>query len=879
VIHSASRGVRVVAPAGSGKTETLVRRAARRIESKEVEPTRMLVLSFDNSAKRSFEQKFRRIAPKLILPRIETINAFGLGLLKRHFREELGKIKEDDEIRKTYERKFAYLEVLHWDGKHRKITDLFDALKYQGYSARTSESQKAREWLRRHYLQLPDPGESFSVADLWSLNDELTPVEQHSSDLMAIFEAYQEHDGEMRQQGLMDYTDQKLRPLVKLREDRESRDTVQACFDEIVVDECQDVNRLDALLIYVVTGSNTSLVVAGDDDQSLYEFREANSLYLREPERHFGRPFETIHLNLNYRTPMEILTPAVRLIEHNFQRLDKDSHSGVSHQGHVDVIVNSSPPELGQEIINRVASLIGSASAAGDRILPDDIAILCPNGDIVKRMRNALKRASIEWAEVPTSASGQQQRPGVIVDTLRKAKGRQWRVVILTESNDSLIPGPDALRVGDIESQRRTFYVAMTRPSERLIVGYCRRDNLDVVHRTADGEIVGTNGASRFLFEAGIVAEPELASASQMEQAKTEALVSETPETMVSSGAPPWTMPTKDNEPIRQSPPISPKSSTPDRVPLNSTTADYARHVPSPQDAETRMVMSVPAPPIKQKRAVHLWELRQAERDVLDRARANLESDDQIAALFSVWRVVIQVVKRITKDESRSTLFDLLPIALDKGFVNPYWFARLDTWRRLRVKYQYDKLEFDPSDQHLVEEMVYRSPELFAHVQEAMRPVQTVLFADDQRLFGIQRLSEFIQTQQPHPLTQRPVRALRFDPVVDGRDMLVLQLHLLIKDVRFFIPEDYRWTTSPLLGQLSVEELSYCHPSIRGSSRNKLQPNSSSVAEALLLVLKDIVANERRDAPGSDWFAGVLEDARLSQNGNYPSGLKLNPKK
>ena len=116
----------------------------------------------------------------------------------------------------------------------------------------------------------------------------------------------------------------------------------------------------------------------------------------------------------------------------------------------------------------------------------------------------------LPWAEVPRTDSKQTSAVGVTVDTMRKAKGRQWRVVIISGCSDAHIPGPQSMRNGDTESERRMFYVAMTRPSERLIIGYgCRRVDRHCLSYFGR-EIVGTNGASRFLFESGLVSKPDV---------------------------------------------------------------------------------------------------------------------------------------------------------------------------------------------------------------------------------------------------------------------------------------------------------------------------------------------------------------------------------
>ena len=56
-IDSTARGIRIVAPAGSGKSETLARRVAKRIENDGVDPRRILTVSRVNRASSAFREK------------------------------------------------------------------------------------------------------------------------------------------------------------------------------------------------------------------------------------------------------------------------------------------------------------------------------------------------------------------------------------------------------------------------------------------------------------------------------------------------------------------------------------------------------------------------------------------------------------------------------------------------------------------------------------------------------------------------------------------------------------------------------------------------------------------------------------------------------
>lgn len=130
------KGIRIVAPAGSGKTETLARRVAARIESG-IDPRRILVLTFDNNARKSLEQYVRDAVPPRKSPVIRNLNQVGKDILRRYFPTEHQQIpprqsNEMREMRSRFNSRSEELPVLQWDGVPRDVLEVFEALKNQG---------------------------------------------------------------------------------------------------------------------------------------------------------------------------------------------------------------------------------------------------------------------------------------------------------------------------------------------------------------------------------------------------------------------------------------------------------------------------------------------------------------------------------------------------------------------------------------------------------------------------------------------------------------------------------------------------------------------------------------------------------------------------
>ena len=74
--------------------------------------------------------------------------------------------------------------------------------------------------------------------------------DNHAGQLSGILDAFVDFDQEMRALGRMEYEDQKSRAVEQLRLSGATCRKLQAEFDEIVVDEYQDISRLDAMLMY-----------------------------------------------------------------------------------------------------------------------------------------------------------------------------------------------------------------------------------------------------------------------------------------------------------------------------------------------------------------------------------------------------------------------------------------------------------------------------------------------------------------------------------------------------------------------------------------------------------------------------------------------------
>lgn len=106
----------------------------------------------------------------------------------------------------------------------------------------------------------------------------------------------------------------------------------------LLVDEFQDISPVQFAILRMIAAPNDRLFVVGDDDQSIYGFRGADTkLMLTLPEYYHG--MNICRLTMNYRSGKKIVAAARRLIEHNCLRYDKEIAAWKTEEGNVRVVV------------------------------------------------------------------------------------------------------------------------------------------------------------------------------------------------------------------------------------------------------------------------------------------------------------------------------------------------------------------------------------------------------------------------------------------------------------------------------------------------------------------------------------------------------------
>jgi DNA helicase-2/ATP-dependent DNA helicase PcrA len=303
----------VIAGAGSGKTRTLTYRVARLVEEG-VAPSSILLLTFTRKAAQQMLQR----ATKLLDRRCEnvaggTFHSFG-NLILRKYSQALG-----------ISSNFAIFDRVDSES-------LISLLRKE-----IGGSMKHRSLPRKHTLanifsravNKMIPIEDVVYDDYPHLAGELEAIN-------SIFKSYRQYKS---QNNFFDFDDLLVYLLQLLKNHSDIRTRISSSYEYVMVDEYQDTNKIQAEILYLLTGVNRNIMVVGDDSQSIYAFRGANFRNIMQfPEMFPGT--RIIALEENYRSVQPILNLTNIIIEQAREKYAKNLYTRRSG-GSIPVLVEA----------------------------------------------------------------------------------------------------------------------------------------------------------------------------------------------------------------------------------------------------------------------------------------------------------------------------------------------------------------------------------------------------------------------------------------------------------------------------------------------------------------------------------------------------------
>jgi DNA helicase-2/ATP-dependent DNA helicase PcrA len=305
IIKHRSGHARVSAVAGSGKTTTMVARVAHLLEQG-VEPDSMLILMFNKSARDCFAESMqqRLTGSGLKFPEVRTFHSLGNRLVESFTRR--GVLPSFRLVTEEYVQERLARQVAA------------ESARVEG----TGESYLAQEEVE-DFLTFIDlvKATTASAAEVFTSQD-LAPRYGYFISAFKLFEKAR------RQQGMRFFADLIHEPLMAMQENTQLRNWVSNRVSHIIVDEYQDINESQQQLLKILAGQRAQVMVVGDVDQCIYEWRGARPEYITDRfQLDFSDPVNYL-LSYTFRYGHTLSLAANHLIAKNRKR---DKKLCISH--------------------------------------------------------------------------------------------------------------------------------------------------------------------------------------------------------------------------------------------------------------------------------------------------------------------------------------------------------------------------------------------------------------------------------------------------------------------------------------------------------------------------------------------------------------------
>lgn len=277
----------VLAGPGSGKTTVITHRTKKLIEEDGISPSNILVITFTKAAAMEMQQRFLQLMGGKRLPvSFGTFHAVYFQILKYAYN-----YRAENIIRE--EKKYEILRNI----VHKTELDISDENEF--VANLISEISNVK-------------GEMLDVAYYYSKN---CPEE-------VFKKIFREYNDTLIRANLIDFDDMLVMCYELLTKRKDILKLWQDKYRYILIDEFQDINRVQYEVIRLLAKPQDNLFIVGDDDQSIYRFRGARPEIMLNFEKDYPEAKKII-LDTNYRSTPEIVAAAGKLIRNNKKRFEK----------------------------------------------------------------------------------------------------------------------------------------------------------------------------------------------------------------------------------------------------------------------------------------------------------------------------------------------------------------------------------------------------------------------------------------------------------------------------------------------------------------------------------------------------------------------------
>lgn len=311
----------VLAGPGSGKTTVITYRTKKLIEEDGINPANILVITFTKAAALEMQSRFYSIMGGRYPVNFGTFHAVYFKILKYAYHYNAENIIREE---KKY-------EIL-------------------------------REIIEKMELDINDENEFITniLSEISVVKGEMIDLEHYYSKNCAeqifkkLFTCYNE---KLIHMNLIDFDDMLVMCYELLRQRPDILKLWQDRYQYILIDEFQDINRVQYETIKLLALPENNLFIVGDDDQSIYRFRGAKPEIMLNFEKDYPNAIRVI-LDTNYRSVGEIVKAANKLIRNNKKRFDKEIRTVHQEGVRPEILRFSNVYEESRYVLNEIRDYI-----------------------------------------------------------------------------------------------------------------------------------------------------------------------------------------------------------------------------------------------------------------------------------------------------------------------------------------------------------------------------------------------------------------------------------------------------------------------------------------------------------------------------------------
>ncbi|MBM7712304.1 ATP-dependent helicase [Enterococcus xiangfangensis] len=298
--------LRIIAGAGSGKTQTICAKAAYLVLERQVDPKTIMMCTFSRKAKLEMEARINQYLGGHTKIAVQTFHGW--------FNAEYNELTSQMPHLKQWGIEGVIDEEQYYQGINQLIKK-YRLYNFDKFEERTIAS-RISYWRNMGYS---DQAMVEFVAKYFDAK-ELIP-NQKLSDIFQQFLA--ELAMLKKAQRFITFDDMLFNLKLILENDATARQSLQKKYRYIFIDEFQDINPLQKQIVALICPPDkatskkisSKLIIVGDDDQSIYYFRGAEPNYIKEFEQEYQQT--SLQLMTNYRSDAPIVAAGNRLIQQN----------------------------------------------------------------------------------------------------------------------------------------------------------------------------------------------------------------------------------------------------------------------------------------------------------------------------------------------------------------------------------------------------------------------------------------------------------------------------------------------------------------------------------------------------------------------------------